>query len=98
LLFELLDQTVMGCLTPDAVDIHTGDTGFGENLFQVFLDTFRPEIALDKPMVAAGGTGGQRGIYGTAIMTVQFIGQLMKVERHVAVTALGIQPQTSQTW
>src|SRR5882757_11543137 len=37
LLLELLYKTVMRRLAPDAVDIHTGNTRLGENLFQVFL-------------------------------------------------------------
>ena len=88
LLFELLDQRVMGRFAADAVDIHPCDAGFGKDRSEMFFDPLRPEIALDEAMVAAGGADVDRRVYGTAIMTMQFVGQLMKIERYVAVAAL----------
>src|SRR5258708_3115949 len=55
LLFELLDQAVMGCLAPDAVDVHAGDPGFGKSLFQEFFVPLSPEIPLDEPAIPAAG-------------------------------------------
>jgi hypothetical protein len=80
LLLELLDQRVMGCLSSYTVDVHAGNAGLGEDFFEMFLNPFGTEIALDKTMVAAGGTGLDGRVYGTAIMTVQFVGQLMKIQ------------------
>src|SRR5258708_34871874 len=89
LLFELLDHAVIGCLAPDAGDVHAGDTGFGKSLFQEFFDPLSPEIPLDETVIAAGGAGMQGRVYGTAIMAMQLIGRLMKVEGYIAVPALG---------
>ena len=88
LLFELLDQGVMGRLSADAVDIHPCDPGFGEDRSEMFFDPLRPEIALHKSMVAAGCAHLDRRVYRTAIMTMQLVGELMKIERYVAVAAL----------
>jgi hypothetical protein len=49
---------------------------------------FRPEIALHESMVTAGGADADRRVYGTAIMTMQLVGQLVKIERNVTVAAL----------
>ena len=88
LLFKLLYQAVVGSLAADAVDIHTGDTGFGEGLFQKFFDAFGPEIPLYETMVAAGSAGMQGRVYGTAIMAMQLIGQFMKAEGDITIPAL----------
>ena len=77
---ELLDEVVMGRLHPEGIDIHAGDPGVGKFLFQELFDPFGPKIAMDKFMITAGGTGVHRRIYSTAIMTMQLIRQLMKVQ------------------
>ncbi len=75
-------------LTPNAVDIHTGDPRLGKDFFKVFLDPFRPEIALDKPVVSTGRTSIYRRIDSATVVTMQLIGQFMKIKRHIAIATL----------
>ena len=80
LLFEQLYQRIMSMFPFYGVNIHSSGPYLGEHLLQFFLDALRTEILLGKVMVTAGLAGGQGWIYGSAIMTDQFVADLMVIK------------------
>ena len=70
LLLKLLNKRVMSRPPSHAVDIHAGNTGVGEDSFEMFFYPLGAKITLDEAMVAAGGAGVDGRIYGAAIVAM----------------------------
>ena len=85
---EVVDDAFVGLTAAGGVEVHAGDTGFGEDVVHLGLDLLRAIAMRLQLGTTAIGTLRRHLIGIAAIMTRQLVQIAMKGERHVAVLAM----------
>ena len=86
---EVTDDTLIGIVCTGGIEVHTGHTGFGEDLTHLLLNLLRTKALRTEVGTATAGTLRGNLISIAAIVAGQLVQLPVERQRHVTMLAVG---------